>query len=128
MHCLQSDPNLDFDASGNDGNCYGYVGTLQNMNISEKSVVIDSISAYVREGVASPNLNTSVWCRLLRYTNNAWEIIYQSTKSKTIKGVLPETLFTFNMEKVSDDYVISNTDRIAVTYVDSETADVLSGV
>lgn len=128
MHCLQSDPNVDFNASGNDCNCYGYVGTLQNMNISEKSVIIDSISAYVREGVASPNLGTSVWCRLLRYTNNAWEIVYQSTKSKTIKGVLPETLFTFNVEKVSDDYIINNTDRIAVTYVDSETADVLSGV
>ena len=76
MHCLQSDPNLDFDATDNNGNCYGYVGTLQNMNISEKSVIIDSISAYVREGSASPNLGTEVWCRLLRYTNNAWEIIY----------------------------------------------------
>lgn len=128
MHCLQSNPNLDFDASGNDGNCYGYVGTLQNMNISEKSIVIDSISAYVREGSASPNLDTQVWCRLLRYTNNNWEIIYQSTRSKTIRGVLPETLFTFHMERVSDNYIINNTDKIAVTYVNSETAGVLSGV
>ena len=128
MHCSQSNPNMDFSITDNNCNCYGYVGTLQNMNISEESIIIDSISAYVREQGDSPNSDTDVWCRLLRYTNDAWEIVYQSTKSKPIKGLLPKTLFTFNMEKVSDNYIINNTDRIAVTYVNSETADVLSGV
>lgn len=124
---LYSDPNLDFEATGNNVDSYGYVGTLQNINVNGDLILIDSIAVYVREGKSSPNLNTPVWCRLLKFVDGNWEIIYQSTESKSIQNIAPETLFSFKMKAVDDsNKLIKSSDRIAIVYVDSEDAPVLS--
>ena len=126
---IYSNPRLDFNATDNNSNCYGYVGTLKDINVNGDLILIDSISVYVREGKDSPNLDIPVWCRLLKFVNNTWKIVYQSTESKTIRGIAPETLFSFKMKAKDDtDKLIKSTDRIAITYVNSETASVLSGV
>jgi hypothetical protein len=124
---LTSDPNLDFDATGNNVDCFGFVGNLKNQNVYGDSVIIDSISVYVREGNASPNLTTQVWCRLLRFVNDSWEIVYQSETSQSIENIQPETLFTFKVFPVVDNYFIKTSDRIAIVYVDNKDADVLAG-
>lgn len=123
-----SDPELDFDASGNNVNCYGYVGTLENLNFSEGTVFIDTVSVYVREGSASPNLDKEVWCRILRLENNSWKVISQSEKSKSIEGIAPETLFTFKMVNRGTESVIKTSERIAIVYVDSPEAAPNSGI
>ena len=126
---IYSNPQLDFVSTSNNVDCFGYVGTLKNINVNGDLILIDSISVYVREGNASQNLTTSVWCRLLKFVNNTWEIVYQSTESKTIGGIAPETLFSFKMEAKDDaNKLIKSTDKIAIVYVNSENAQVLSGV
>lgn len=125
---LLSDPNLDFTASGNNIDCYGYVGTLKNINLKGDNIFIDSIGVYVREGRESPNPTVKVWCRLLKFVNEQWKIIYQSETSQSIQGIAPETLFTFKMVKKDADALIKCDDKIAITYVNAENADVLSGV
>ncbi len=124
---IYSDPNLDFESTSNNINCHGYVGTLKSINVKGDLILIDSIGVYVREGNASPNLDTSVWCRILKFVNGTWEIVYQSIKSKTIKDIAPETLFSFKMKAVNDsNKLIKSSDRIAIVYVDREDAPVLS--
>ncbi len=126
---IYSNPNLDFDSTNNNVNCHGYVGTLQNINVNGDLILIDSIGVYVREGNASPNLDTPVWCRLLKFVNGAWEIVYQSIESKTIMGIAPETLFSFKMKAVNEqNKLIKSTDKIAIVYVDAENALVISSV
>ena len=123
-----SNPNLDFDATDNNANCYGYVGNLSDLNVQGDNILINSIGVYVREGNESPNKSTKVWCRLLKFINNEWVIIYQSDKSQSIEGIEPETLFTFTMVSQKDDALIKFNDKIAITYVDSPTADVNTGI
>jgi len=118
-------PNLDFDATGNNTNTYGYIGNLSKLGIEGDNVLIDSISVYVREGNRSPNLTTQVWCRLLRFKNAAWEIVYESTESKTINDIAPETLFPFKMRNVIPDCFIKATDKIAIVYAQDQ-SNVLS--
>ena len=126
---IYSDPNLDFVSTSNNSNCYGYVGSLKNINVNGDLILIDSIAVYVREGMASPNLDTPVWCRLLKFVNNTWEILYQSVESKTIRGIEPETLFSFKMKAINEqNKLIKSTDKIAIVYVDDENATSLSGV
>ena len=126
---IYSNPQLDFESTSNNSDCFGYVGTLKSINVNGDLILIDSISVYVREGNASPNLDTPVWCRLLKFVNDAWEIVYQSTESKTIRNIEPETLFSFKMKAKDDaNKLIKSTDKIAIVYVDSEDAQVLSGV
>lgn len=125
---IYSNPNLDFDSGTNNGDYYGYVGNLYNLNVFGDNILIDSISVYVREGRLSPNLKTPVWCRLMKYVNDNWEIIYQSEKSKTIEGIQPENLFTFKMVSKSDNPLLKTSDKIAIVYVSSENDGVLSGV
>lgn len=126
---VYSNPNLDFDATGNNVDSYGYVGTLQNINVNGDLILIDSIAVYVREGKSSPNLDVPVWCRLLKFVDNNWEIIYQSTESKTIQDIAPETLFSFKMKAVNEqNKLIKSTDKIAIVYVDTEDAPVISSV
>ena len=126
---IYSNPNLDFESTSNNANCYGYVGSLKSVNVDGDLILIDSIAVYVREGEQSPNLDTPVWCRLLKFVNDTWEIVYQSTESKTIRGIAPETLFSFKMKAIDDtDKLIRPTDKIAIVYVDSEDAQVLSGI
>ena len=36
---LISNPNLDFDASGNNGDYYGYVGNLQNISLIQRITI-----------------------------------------------------------------------------------------
>ena len=126
---IYSNPNLDFVDTSNNANCYGYVGTLQNINANGDLILIDSIAVYVRENGDSPNLDTPVWCRLLRFVNDTWEILYQSVESKSIMGIAPETLFSFKMKAVNDqNKLIKSTDKIAIVYANAEDADVLSCV
>ena len=126
---IYSDPNLDFVSTSNNSNCYGYVGSLKNINVNGDLILIDSIAVYVREGMASTNLDTPVWCRLLKFVNNTWEILYQSVESKTIRGIEPETLFSFKMKAINEqNKLIKSTDKIAIVYVDDENASALSGV
>ena len=125
---LLSDPNLDFESQSNNIDCYGYVGTLENINVNGDNILIDTIGVYVREGRESPNKNENVWCRLLKFVNNQWKIIYQSEISKNIGQIAPEKLFTFKMVKKDADALIKYNDKIAITYVNAENADVLSGV
>jgi hypothetical protein len=125
---IYSNPNLDFDSTSNNGDYFGYVGNLYNLNVFGDNILIDSISVYVREGRKSPNLTTPVWCRLMKYVNDSWEIIYQSEKSKTIEEIAPETLFTFKMVSKSDNPLLKTSDKIAIVYVSSENDVVLSGV
>lgn len=125
---IYSNPGLDFESTDNNANCYGYVGTLKNINVKGDLILVDSISVYVRENGDSPNLDTPVWCRLLRFNNESWEVVYQSTEAKSIKGILPETLFTFKMRAMMSNKLIKSTDRISIVYVSDENADVLSGV
>ena len=119
-----SNPNLDFVSSTNNANTYGYVGTLENLNVKGDNILIDSIGAYVRGEGESPNKNEKVWCRLLKYVNNQWVIISQSENSKSLNGVEEKTLFTFKMVNKTDDALIKYNDKIAITYVGSEDADV----
>lgn len=124
-----SNPNLDFVSTSNNSNCYGYVGTLQNINVNGDLLLIDSIGVYVREGQASPNLGTPVWCRLLKFVDGTWEIAYQSTESKTIQGIAPKTLFSFKMKAVDEqNKLIKYNDKIAIVYVDAEDAPVISSI
>lgn len=123
-----SNPHLDFDATSNNANCYGYVGNLSDLNVQGDNILINSIGVYVREGSESPNKSTKVWCRLLKFINNEWVIIYQSDKSQSIEGIEPETLFTFTMVSQKDDALIKFNDKIAITYVDSPIADVNTGI
>ena len=126
---IYSNPNLDFDSTTNNSNCYGYVGTLNNINVNGNLILIDSISVYVREGYASPNLTTSVWCRLLKFVNNTWETVYQSTESKKIGNFSQKTLFPFKMKAIDDtNKLIKSTDKIAIVYVSSENDPALSSV
>ena len=125
---LLSDPNLDFESQSNNIDCYGYVGTLENINVNGDNILIDTIGVYVREGRDSPNLQENVWCRLLKFVNNQWKVIYQSETSKNIGQIAPEKLFTFKMVKKDADALIKYNDKIAITYVNAENADVLSGV
>ena len=125
---IYSNPELDFEASNNNAEYFGYVGDLYNLNVFGDNILIDSISVYVREGKDSPNLDTPVWCRLMKYVNDNWEIIYQSEKSKSIRGIAPETLFTFKMVSKSDNPLLKTSDKIAITYVSSEKSDVSSSV
>lgn len=127
-----SNPKLDIKDETNNVYCYGYVGLLKNINVYGDYILIDSISVYVRENENIENLDTPVWCRLLKFVNNTWETVYQSTESKTIRGIAPETLFSFKMRAIDDtndtNKLIRSTDKIAIVYVDSEDAQVLSGV
>ena len=125
---LLSDPNLDFESQSNNIDCYGYVGTLENINVNGDNILIDTIGVYVREGKESPNIQENVWCRLLKFVNNQWKVIYQSDTSKNIGQIAPENLFTFKMVKKDADALIKYNDKIAITYVSAENADVLSGV
>lgn len=126
---VYSNPNLDFEATGNNADSYGYVGTLQNINVNGDLILIDSISVYVREGNPSPNLDTPVWCRLLKFVDNNWEIIYQSTESKSIRNIAPETLFSFKMKAINEqNKLIKYNDKIAIVYVDAEDAPVISSI
>lgn len=126
---IYSNPNLDFVDTSNNANCYGYVGTLKNINTNGDLILIDSIAVYVRENGDSPNLDTPVWCRLLRFVNDTWEVVYQSIESKTINGIAPETLFPFKMKAINEqNKLIKSTDKIAIVYADAEDADVLSCV
>ena len=126
---IYSNPNLDFVDTSNNANCYGYVGTLKNINANGDLILIDSIAVYVRENEDSPNLGTPVWCRLLRFVNDTWEVVYQSIESKTINGIAPETLFSFKMKAVNEqNKLIKSTDKIAIVYANAEDADVLSCV
>lgn len=125
---IYSDPQLDFESTSNNADCYGYVGTLKNINVKGDLILIDSIAVYVREGNASPNLDIPVWCRLLKFVGGTWEIAYQSTESKTIRGIAPETLFPFKMRAINEqNKLIKSTDKIAIVYVSAENAPVLSG-
>lgn len=124
---LYSNPNLDFDASGNNVDSYGYIGTLQNINVKGELILIDSLAVYVREGKLSPNLDTQVWCRLLKSVDDNWEIIYQSTESKSIRDIAPETLFSFKMKAIDEqNKLIKYNDKIAIVYADAEDAPVIS--
>lgn len=126
---VYSNPNLDFEATGNNVDLYGYVGTLQNINVNGDLILIDSIAVYVREGNPSPNLDTPVWCRLLKFVDNNWEIIYQSTESKSIRDIAPETLFSFKMKAINEqNKLIKYNDKIAIVYVDAEDAPVISSI
>ena len=125
---IYSDPQLDFESTSNNSDCYGYVGTLKNINVKGDLILIDSIAVYVREGNASPNLDIPVWCRLLKFNNDTWEILYQSVESKTIRDIAPETLFSFKMRAINEqNKLIKSTDKIAIVYVSAENAPVLSG-
>lgn len=126
---LYSDPNLDFEATSNNVDSYGYVGTLQNINVNGDLILIDSLAVYVREGKSSPNLNTPVWCRLLKFVDGNWEIIYQSTESKSIRDIAPETLFSFKMKAANEqNKLIKYNDKIAIVYVDAEDAPIISSI
>jgi hypothetical protein len=126
---IYSNPNLDFESTSNNANIYGYVGQLDAINVKGDLILIDSIGVYVREGYASPNLDVPVWCRLLKFVNDTWEIIYQSVESKTINGIAPETLFSFKMKAVNEqNKLIKSTDKIAIVYADAEDAYALSSV
>ena len=126
---IYSNPNLDFEDTSNNANCYGYVGTLQNINVNGDLILIDSIAVYVRENGDSPNLDTPVWCRLLRFVNDTWEILYQSVESKSIMGIAPETLFSFKMKAIDDqNKLIKSSDKIAIIYVNNENTEVISNI
>jgi hypothetical protein len=104
------------------------VGNLSDLNVQGDNILINSIGVYVREGEESPNKSTKVWCRLLKFINNEWVIIYQSDKSQSLEGIEPETLFTFTMVSQKDDALIKFNDKIAITYVDSPIAAVNTGI
>ena len=129
---LYSNPNLDIKDEGNNINCFGYVGLLKNIGVSGDFILIDSISVYIRENKVSPNSSTPVWCRLLKFVNDSWQIVYQSTESKKVEGIFPETLFSFKMMPVDDtndeNKLIRTTDKISIVYVDAVDAPILSGV
>ena len=126
-----SNPQLDIEAGDNNIYCLGYVGTLKNINVNGDYILIDSISVYVRENGNEKSLDTPVWCRLLKYVNNTWETIYQSTESRTIRAITPETLFSFKMKAIDENNdskkLIRRNDKIAIVYVNSEDAQVELG-
>lgn len=130
LKIVYSNQNHDFAISGNNVDCFGYVGTLNNINVKGDDIFIESIAVYTREERPSPNPNIPVWCRLLKFNNNnTWEIIYQSTESKTISSIEPETLFSFKVKPRDEmNKIIKSTDKIAIVYVENENDDVLSGV
>lgn len=115
-----------FNSTSNNGNYYGYVGTLENLGVSGDNILIDSISAYVGEG--SPNKDLQVYCRLAKYNGSSWEVIYQSKECKSIASIEPETLFTFKIYPITNDdgtqknQLLKITDRIAVLYVTNKNA------
>lgn len=96
-------------------NNYGYVGTLQNIGVTGDIIVVDTITSYVRIGTASPNSTTPVWCRLLKFVNNTWKIVYQSINSKKIGDYSADSSFSFKMEQKGNDTITSN-DKIAIVY------------
>jgi hypothetical protein len=126
LNPIFSDPQLDFDSTSNNVNCFGYVGTLENVYVEGDNILIDSIGVYVREGSESPNKTTKVWCRLMKFVNGEWTIVSQSTESKAIGDIEPEKLFTFKMVNKIVNPLIKYNDKIAITYVDNENANVLS--
>lgn len=129
LKIIYSNQNHDFTSSGNNFDCFGYVGTLNNINVKGDDIFIESIAVYTREEQPSPNPNIPVWCRLLKFNNNTWEIIYQSTESKTISSIEPETLFSFKVKPRDEmNKIIKSTDKIAIVYVENENDDVLSSV
>lgn len=102
-------------------NNYGYVGTLKNIGVTGDIIVVDTITSYVRTGTASPNSTTPVWCRLLKYVNNTWKIVYQSIDSKKIGDYESGSEFSFKMERKANDNLTPN-DKIAIVY--SSTDDI----
>lgn len=107
-------------------NNYGYVGTLQNIGVTGDIIVVDTITSYVRTGAASPNSTTPVWCRLLKYINNDWTIVYQSIDSKTIGDYESGSEFSFKMERKVNDNLTPN-DKIAIVYSSTDdTTDTLN--
>ena len=107
--------------ANDNANHYGYVGTLQNLGVNGDIIIIDTITSYVRTGSASTGLNTAVWCRLLKFVNNTWKLVYQSVDNKKIKDYEANNPFSFKMKKISDD-IIKYNDKIAIVY--SSTDDV----
>jgi hypothetical protein len=129
LKIVYSNQNHDFASEDNNVDCFGYVGKLNNINVKGDDIFIESIAVYTREKKSSPNPNTPVWCRLLKFNNNTWEIIYQSTESKTISSIDPETLFSFKVKPMDEmNKIIKSTDKIAIVYVENENDDVLSSV
>lgn len=129
LKIVYSNQNHDFDSNSNNINCYGYVGTLNNINVKGDDIFIESIAVYTREGqTENPNITTPLWCKLLKFNNNTWEPIYQSTESKTISSISPETLFSFKVKPIDEmNKIIKSTDKIAIVYVDDENVGVRLG-
>ena len=127
---IYSNPNLDFEDTRNNVNTFGYVGTLQNINVNGDLILIDSISVYTREGSIIENTaDIPVWCRLLKFVDNTWKPIYQSTDSKAIRNTAPETLFSFKMKAIDDqNKLIKSSDKIAIIYVNNENTEVISNI
>ena len=106
-------------------NCFGYVGTFENIEVNGDLNLIDTISTYIK----SKNLDVPVWCRLLKFVDNDWRIVYQSKESKIIKDIDLDTLSLFKMG-VKDDTnkYIKSTDKIAIVFVTDENAPATSSV
>ena len=132
---ITSDPtkltNEDFfNSARNNGDYYGYKGTLKELGITGDEIIIDNVSIYTREGRESPNKNTKVYCRVLKYNGENWEIIYQSKDKKSIGSIDPERLFTFkvfpvkNTDGTPKNQLLKITDIIAVVYVDDENSNI----
>lgn len=136
---ITSDPtkltNEDFfNSTRNNGDYYGYKGTLNELGIDGDEIIIDNVSVYTRGGRLSPNINTKVYCRVLKYNGENWEIIYQSKDKKSIGSIEPERLFTFkvfpvkNTDGTPKNQLLKPTDIIAVVYVDDENSNIDSMV
>ena len=109
-----SEPNVDYGNMG-DVDTFGYVGTLSNINVNGDLNLIDTISTYIRNGGNNFDSykNTPVWCRLLKYIDNDWKIVYQSEEPKMIndcvynqlhyKQVLTSDWNNVNVSDIPDD-------------------------
>jgi hypothetical protein len=107
-------------------NGYGYVGTLQNLNVFGDIILIDTLSFYIRDKHTSKgvNLDTPIWCRLYKFVND-WELVYQSNASIKQRDYSSGDLISFKMETKSNS-TIKSSDKIAIIYSSTDDISIFS--
>jgi hypothetical protein len=107
-------------------NGYGYVGTLQNLNVFGDIILIDTLSFYIRDNHTSKgvNLDTPIWCRLYKFVND-WELVYQSNASIKQRDYSSGDLISFKMENKSNS-TIKSSDKIAIIYSSTDDISIFS--
>lgn len=110
-------------------NGYGYIGTLQNLNVFGDIILIDTLSLYVRNNHISRgvNIDTPIWCRLYKFVNNVWELVYQSSTSIKQRNYSSGDLISFNMRNKSNS-TIKSSDKIAIIYSNTDDISIFSSI